>query len=228
MMLERNAKLAEAEHSIIDESKTISEFYESHKKLYQKVMAGEISIYHSLYQNDKVDQLNKHAEHILKLDILLQGLQLGSLVIMMAILHQTNQSLLSQPIYVAIKSSSIIDFLSKQNAVANDIHLNEVPAEIVEVLEKHGTKCSVNGLSIMRGSCNGSMALRFASLIGIDALLQMADKFPNYQDVRLNEIFDWVGPSLARKPVLLQFGAFKAPTIQPEFLTSHLSMRYNT
>lgn len=173
MMLERFPKLAKSDHTLSEEAEAISLFYHSHQELDKKIKSGA-RIYESLkIDNPETKALNKKAETTISKDILLQGLQLGSLATLIAIISKSDKQLLNQPVNKVTEHASIKTFLKESKNHSK--YPDDLPSDVVEVLKKHGQECKVNGISFMRGSNNAAIALQCVKLFGTKAILSMAE-----------------------------------------------------
>lgn len=196
MMLERYPSLKEQNHSLADEAKAIADFYDSHRKLLTRVNKG-LKIYHGEIDDVRIQQLNAKAVETIQHDIILQGVQLASLLLNMAVKQKDNVD--------------AADILWKYE-LTRQLHPSKIPAEVEAVLEQHDKLCLVNGQEIHRGTSNAKLALRFVKLIGKDNLLEIAN---NYADISSLD-FETTMEKLTRRVVpvsdsLMQHGSFPPP-----------------
>jgi len=170
MMYERNLNLLKPDHKLEEEASTIFGFYEFHKDLYQRVTAGKISIFHSLDELDQTTlKLNSDARQTLKLDIVLQGLQLATLMIRMS--KQERQNKNTSAVNPTGLNMQFPEDLSKMK------YPDDMPRQVIQVLENHGKECTVNGISFIRGNENAALTLQLVKLIGVKPMLDIADNF---------------------------------------------------
>lgn len=201
MMFERHPEIAEENHSLLEEAAGIKTFYLSHQALLKKFKTHQRNFYDSVNDKPITKKLHLQAIEKISLDILLQGIQLGSLAILANVISQYDKSLLHKPLKHVLQHVTVRDFLDAYSHLTSP--QDAVPSDVIDVLRNHNQMCKVNGVTIPFGSANGEFTLQCLQRIGADSLLGFANIFAD----QVNEVLPLlINPMrLAFKPHLLLY-----------------------
>lgn len=172
MMFERNPNLLTNSYPVHDLAQTFSEFYASHKVLYQQIVSSTKQMYYGAApDSERTNMYNKRAIQLLALDIQLQGILLG---VTISTIHFNENGTTLQSL----------------ESLKDPEHLNELPEEILTVLTEQGKEVTVNGITFTRGSSVTQKALFLIECLGVKTLLRLAENFQAESPVPIDEIID--------------------------------------
>ncbi|KTD60999.1 hypothetical protein Lsan_1897 [Legionella santicrucis] len=178
MMFERNPLILTNQYILNDLANTFHEFYSFHKILLQQILEGKKQIFYgSDTEIDSINILNRNALRTLELDIELNGLLLATIIVTMQLLKEKN--IAQTNMLDDISSVSCLKNFIDQRTDHNSNSLDSIPNEIVTVLQQQNKEVSVNGHRFIRGSSLTALTLDLVKCFGTEALLQLADNYPN-------------------------------------------------